>query len=48
MEEFIKREGGPDGRLPIPEKNRKAVESAANTCDRREKGGEYTTRRNHV
>lgn len=35
MEEFLKREGGADGRLPIPADKRTAVENAAEHCDRR-------------
>ena len=37
MEEFLKREGGADGRLPIPEANRDVVLNAASHCEKREK-----------
>jgi hypothetical protein len=39
MEEFIKREGGPDGRLPIPADKVDAINAAAEECDRKENGG---------
>jgi hypothetical protein len=38
MEEFLKREGGADGRVPIPENNRTAVIAAAGLCEDRRKG----------
>lgn len=41
MEEFIKREGGKDGRLPIPEDKRAAVEGAADHCDKRTRSTYY-------
>ena len=41
MEEFVKREGGADGRLPIPADKREAVVDAADKCDRRPKSSEY-------
>lgn len=34
MEEFIKREGGPDGRLPVPEDRRKSISASADHCER--------------
>ena len=37
MEEFLKREGGVDGRFPIPEENRTAVLKAAEGCYNRKK-----------
>jgi len=37
MEEFLKREGGKDGRLPIPESNKDVVLNAASHCEKREK-----------
>lgn len=42
MEEFIKREGGDDGRLKIPADQWDAVNGAAQVCDRRAKGGKHT------
>jgi hypothetical protein len=38
MEDFVKIEGAPTGRLPIPEAKRKAVEGAAEHCDRKSHG----------
>lgn len=38
MEEFVKREGSREGRLPVPEDKRQAVEGAAEHCDRKSKG----------
>lgn len=35
MEEFVEREGGPDGQVPIPEKMREDVMRSANHCDKR-------------
>jgi hypothetical protein len=32
MEEFVRREGGKNGRLPVPEKNRTIVEKASSYC----------------
>lgn len=37
FEEFIRREGGKDGRVPIPEDKRLAVTSAAQSCENRKK-----------
>ena len=37
MEEFVKREGGPDGRVPIPEGMRNNVTNSAELCDKRKK-----------
>ena len=34
MEEFIRREGGPDGRVPIPEALREGVINSAEHCDK--------------
>jgi hypothetical protein len=34
MEEFVKREGGPDGVAPIPEAMRKGVLASAEHCDK--------------
>ena len=41
MEEFIKREGGADGQLPIPSDKVDAVTAASKQCDRKENGGTY-------
>jgi len=41
MDEFIRREGTADGRLPVPEDKRTAVENAAEHCDNRAKSGMY-------
>lgn len=43
MEEFLEREGGKDGRLPIPEANKDVVLNAASHCEKREKSkfGQY-------
>lgn len=35
MAEFIKREGGPDGRVPVPEHMRANVMNSADLCDKR-------------
>lgn len=35
MEEFIKREGGANGRVPIPEEMRENVMNSAHHCDKR-------------
>ena len=37
MEEFVKREGGPNGRVPIPESMRVNVTNSAAHCDKRKK-----------
>ena len=37
MEEFLEREGGKDGRLPIPEATKDVVLNAASHCEKREK-----------
>lgn len=37
MEEFVKREGGPNGRVPVPEAMRANVENSAAYCDKRKK-----------
>jgi hypothetical protein len=34
MEEFVRREGGPDGRVPIPEALREGVINSAEHCDK--------------
>jgi hypothetical protein len=41
MAEFIKREGGPDGRVPIPEAMQKNVVSSAELCDKRQKSQHF-------
>jgi hypothetical protein len=35
MEEFVRREGGPAGRVPIPEALREGVTNSAEHCDKR-------------
>jgi hypothetical protein len=37
MEEFLEREGGKDGRLPIPEATKEIVLNAASHCEKKEK-----------
>ena len=37
MEEFLKREGGPNGRIPIPEEKRDLILGASKYCEVREK-----------
>lgn len=37
MEEFLQREGGEDGRLPIPEANKTTVLNAGSHCEKRAK-----------
>ena len=37
MEEFLKREGGTGGRVPIPEAHKDVVLNAASHCQKREK-----------
>jgi hypothetical protein len=39
--EFIKREGGPDGRLPIPEEMRENVMHSAEVCEKRKKAKNF-------
>jgi hypothetical protein len=41
MAEFIKREGGPDGRVPIPDKLRQNVTNGAEVCDKRKKSKHF-------
>ncbi len=41
MEEFIKREGGTDGRAPIPEPMLNNVTASAIHCDKRENSPSY-------
>eukprot|EP00980_Cylindrotheca_fusiformis_P003054 scaffold713_cov131-Cylindrotheca_fusiformis.AAC.12 len=41
MEEFVKREGGPDGQVPIPEEMRENVLNNAQHCDKRKAGTSY-------
>ena len=36
MEEFVRREGGPNGRVPIPESMREDVMNSVEHCDKRE------------
>ena len=43
MEEFVKREGGADGRLPIPADKAEAVKAASQMCDRKAGSGESRT-----
>jgi len=39
--EFVKREGGPDGRLPIPEGMRENVMNSAEVCEKRKKSKNF-------
>jgi GDP-fucose protein O-fucosyltransferase len=39
--EFIRREGGPHGRFPVPEHMRKNVTNSAEVCDKRAKSRSY-------
>jgi hypothetical protein len=39
--EFIKREGGPDGRLPIPEAMKENVMNSAESCEKRKKAKNF-------
>jgi hypothetical protein len=41
MTEFIKREGGPNGRFPVPEEMLKNVTNSAEVCDKRAKSRSY-------
>jgi hypothetical protein len=34
MEEFVKREGGPNGRVPVPEAMRENVTHSASICNK--------------
>ncbi|KAL3920089.1 MAG: hypothetical protein SGILL_003436 [Bacillariaceae sp.] len=40
-EEFIKREGGPEGRVPIPAESRENVANSAEFCDKRKKSKHF-------
>ena len=43
MEEFVRREGGKNGRLPVPDKNRTTVQNAASYCVKMKKSELYET-----
>jgi hypothetical protein len=47
MEEFVQREGGPGGQLPIPEAMRDNVKNSAAVCDKR-KQSTYRTNLNRL